>query len=253
MPLERRPETRIIGQERVERIAHEGSATIQNLLRHFRSRGLTCVPVPLRLDPPVEELTYLPGICYSPTEARPSEAWSDDRLYRLGRTLRAVHDASMSFLADHPESTWFPYAEPCLAAEVVCHNDLGPWNVPVADEDISIIDWEMAAPGEAIWDVAHVAWNWIPYFPPGERAHMGVPNPWRAEERLALLLEAYGGNRWDSATILREIVRRQTRVLELSAMARTSQAMLLQNWAKVDPSPILADRRFVEDLIEGRA
>jgi len=48
------------------------------------------------------------------------------------------------------------------AEEVVCHNDLSPKNtVYQGERPIAFIDWDIAAPGARIHDVAHVCWQYL--------------------------------------------------------------------------------------------
>ena len=49
-------------------------------------------------------------------------------------------------------------------AEVVCHNDLAPNNTVYSPDGaglrpVAFIDWDLAAPGRRIHDVAHVCWQ----------------------------------------------------------------------------------------------
>lgn len=244
-----RPETEIL-DDRVRRVAHEGSGTIQSYLLHLRASGIAYVPRPLSLSADREELSYLPGICYSPVEPRPAQAWGINRLEQLGAAVRRCHDASVSFLERCPNASWFPFPEPCDLPEVICHNDLGPWNVPVDGEQIGIIDWEMAAPGKRIWDVAHIAWNWVPFFSPKERARVNFQEPWHAGVRLARLLKGYGETGWTVKDMLDEILRRQSRALELAGLSASTGATLLENWSKVEAEPILADQAFVRAIVD---
>jgi hypothetical protein len=247
-----RPQTEIL-VDRVRKVAHEGSGTIQTFLLHLQSTGIDYIPTPLSLSDRLEEISYLPGVCYGAVEPRPNEAWDIERLEHLGRAVRRCHDSSVEFLSSWRGAQWFPFAEPCAAPEVICHNDLGPWNVPVDGEHIHIIDWEMAAPGMRIWDVAHIAWNWVPYFPPAERARVSFPEPYQPEARLAALLKGYGASHWTAREVLEEVLQRQSRTLELAALSISTEAMLLENWENVETDPILADQAFVRECIGNTA
>src|SRR4051794_6529671 len=114
-----RPRTEILGEGRVRRYAHRGSPTIQAFLHYLRSEGVDFVPKPLRLRGDREELTYLPGSCYKPTQTRPASAWDEHYLEDLGKAVRLCHDASVGFLALHHGACWFPFPEPCQAPEVI--------------------------------------------------------------------------------------------------------------------------------------
>ena len=58
-------------------------------------------------------------------------------------------------------------------AEVVCHNDLSPKNTVHRDggtglAPVAFIDWDLAAPGERIHDIAHVCWQYLALGPGGD-------------------------------------------------------------------------------------
>lgn len=244
-----RQPTEIVDNVLVRHVAHSGSKKIHALLAHFRAMGLDYVPEPLSLSGEVEELSFLPGVCFQPVEPRPPELWRAEHLETLGAMVRDCHDASAGVLRKYGPKGWFPFAEPCTAPEVICHNDLGPWNIPVVGDRLGIIDWEMAAPGRRIWDIAHIAWNWVPFYSPQERSRMGAPSEWQASERLGRLLNSYGAAEWTRQELLIAIVERQERAIELIALARSSGEWLLANWGGVDEQTIVEDRDYVKTLL----
>jgi aminoglycoside phosphotransferase (APT) family kinase protein len=49
--------------------------------------------------------------------------------------------------------------------EVVCHNDLSPKNTVYRDlgrglRPVAFLDWDLAAPGRRLHDVAHLCWQY---------------------------------------------------------------------------------------------
>lgn len=98
---------------------------------------------------------------------------SDARLARVARLVREFHDLTAgSPLAD--------------GREVVCHNDLSPRNTVYADGlPVALVDWDLAAPGDRIHDVAHVCWQFLDLGP-------RVPDVADAARRITLVCDAYG-------------------------------------------------------------
>ena len=75
-------------------------------------------------------------------------------------------------------------------AEVVCHNDLAPKNTVYRDSGaglrpVAFIDWDIAAPGARIHDVAHVCWQYLDLGP-------GITDAAAAGQRIRLISDAYG-------------------------------------------------------------
>ena len=104
-------------------------------------------------------------------EPREPVIFTEPVLLSVGRLVREFHDltAGTPLAGDQ---------------EVVCHNDLSPKNtVYSADgtEAIAFIDWDIAAPGLRIHDLAFSCWQ---YATPGTPTH--VATQWRA------LLTGYG-------------------------------------------------------------
>ena len=68
--------------------------------------------------------------------------------------VRAIHDASARFVPP-PDASW-ECAIAAPGAELVCHNDLAPWNLIVGERWV-FIDWDAAAPSTRLWDLAYAA------------------------------------------------------------------------------------------------
>ncbi|TXS49040.1 trifolitoxin immunity protein [Streptomyces sp. uw30] len=104
-------------------------------------------------------------------------ACTDAALVRVAQLVRAVHDMT--------------HGTPSAGdRDVVCHNDLAPKNTVYAVEGAdwwptAFVDWDLAAPGERVHDLAHVCWQYLDLGP-------GVPDVREAARRIALVREAYG-------------------------------------------------------------
>ncbi|WP_060916309.1 phosphotransferase [Microbacterium oleivorans] len=75
-------------------------------------------------------------------------------LGRVGAMVRAIHDASARWTP--PEDSLWESAIPAPASELVCHNDLAPWNLMMGERWV-FIDWDAAAPSTRLWDLAYAA------------------------------------------------------------------------------------------------
>lgn len=161
--------------------------TVQRLLHHLHAHGVTWVPEPRGIDASGRDLTtFLPGDV--PRYPMPEWVWDVSVLEEAARLLRHTHDASASF--DRRGSTWrMAGREP---SEVICHNDLGPHNMVFIDgRAAGIIDWDLAAPGPRVWDLAHLAYRLVPLTAEDNPDVPVTDLRWRAA-RLRLLCERYG-------------------------------------------------------------
>lgn len=109
------------------------------LLTHLQRAGFNGSPRYLR--PGV--LSYLPGEV--PTKWR---RFDDDQIAAAAALLRRLHDASRDLAAT-------------LGGEVVCHHDCGPNNTVLrAGRPVAFIDFDFAAAGDPLEDVAYLVWSW---------------------------------------------------------------------------------------------
>ena len=105
------------------------------------------------------------------------------------RLIRQYHEAVAGFpVPDNLE----PMVGAPSEGPLVCHNDLAPGNTIYDHERaVALIDFDLAGPGDAVWDLASAAWRYVPLYEGAFFTTRGVPMPDQAR-RLALMLDAYG-------------------------------------------------------------
>ncbi|MGH3568729.1 MAG: phosphotransferase enzyme family protein [Pseudonocardia sp.] len=149
----------------VRRSTGPWSPAVHTWLAHLAARGVDVAPRPVRFDSAtgVEVLSYIEGTVPS-GGASPPYLWRDDTLMAVALLVRHFHDASIDFTAP-PEARWQPTVASPGGGEVICHNDLAPWNTVFVDErPVTFIDWDLAAPGPRLWDVAFALWHFVPLY-----------------------------------------------------------------------------------------
>jgi hypothetical protein len=153
----------------VRRRPAERHAFVHALLVQLREAGWDGAPEFLGFDGQGREiLGYIDGhVAWEPTQ--PAAVTSVPSLTRAGELIREFHDLTAP-LAD--------------GGEVICHNDLSPKNTVYRDfgqglRPIAFIDWDMAAPGERLHDVAHACWQY-PGLGPGVDSLAGAARGMRA-------------------------------------------------------------------------
>ncbi|TDC07884.1 trifolitoxin immunity protein, partial [Streptomyces sp. 8K308] len=150
---------------------------VGELLRLLEAGGWHGSPRHLGVDGQGREvLGYLEG--HVAWESRqPAAVSSDESLVAVARLVREFHDLTAGSALAGDE-------------EVVCHNDLSPKNTvyrPVGGElrPVAFIDWDLAAPGSRVHDVAHVCWQYLGLGP-------SVADPAEAGRRMRLVADGYG-------------------------------------------------------------
>ncbi len=145
----------------VRRTLGPWSPAVHELLRHLESKGFSEAPRFLGIDERGREvLTFIEGeIGNYPLKAY---MWSDEVLKEVARLLRRFHDATVDFVPS-PGATWqFEYPD-AAQHEVICHNDVAPYNMVYVDgRPEALIDFDTAGPGPRLWDVTHAAYRFVP-------------------------------------------------------------------------------------------
>jgi hypothetical protein len=170
----------------VRRPQAEGSAAIHHLLLHLEEVGFDGAPRYLGEDDQGREvLSYIDG------EAAivPYPEWSmqDDALVSVARLLRRYHAAVRTF--DGSRHRWASSVPGPYRHGLVSHNDPNLDNIIFRDgEAMALIDFDLASPGSALWDVALAARLWVPLRDP---ALVPDARAWRMVDRLRLFADAY--------------------------------------------------------------
>jgi len=159
----------------VRRRPPEDPEFVHALLGWFEQRGWDGAPRFLGTDELGREaLSFIDGhVAWAPRQ--PPSVTSEASLARVAGLVREFHDLTAGT----------PLAG---GAEVVCHNDLSPKNTVYRDGGTGLtpaafIDWDIAAPGSRIHDVAHVCWQYL---------GPGLPDAPDAGRRMRVICDAYG-------------------------------------------------------------
>jgi Phosphotransferase enzyme family len=166
---------------------HSGS--IHALLRAVRHTGFEGAPLPVGIDEDGRErLVFIDGEV--PVAPYPDWSQSDIALASIAKLLRGLHDTARGF--DPRRLTWDDSLADPAGGTLVCHNDVCPENVVFRDGiAVALLDFEFAAPGRPVYDLAHLARLCVPIEDDFDQARLG----WRPADRparLRLVADAYG-------------------------------------------------------------
>ena len=158
----------------------------------MRSTGFEGVPEPIGIDDDGRErLVFIEGEV--PISPYPDWSQSDFALASMVELLRGFHGAAKGF--DPTDFTWNDSLADPAGGTVVCHNDVCPENVVFRDGiAIALLDFEFAAPGRPVFDLAQLARLCVPIENDFDQARLG----WRPADRparLRLVADAYGLDR----------------------------------------------------------
>ena len=143
----------------VRRPAGSWTPAVHALLGHLHAAGFPGAPRPLGLDEHGREvLTFIPGPVAWPGHLHSLDP--DGRLRRVARLIRDFHDAVTGFCPP-PDPRWQALI-PAEGTGIIAHHDLAPWNLILGPRQWAFIDWDTAAPGSRLWDVAYALHGFVP-------------------------------------------------------------------------------------------
>ena len=188
------------------------TSVMQSYLAELRSHGVDA-PRPLGRDESGRQsVEFVEGVM-----ALDQMPLGTNDLRRVGQMIRRIHDASESVPIPDPDG-WemlLPVDDPNL----MCHNDLAPWNLVIGDRWV-FIDWDGAGPSTRLWDLAYAAqaFGMLVAGEPVESAGL----------RLRALVEGY-----EADTALRDALpaTMAKRTAAMFELLRTSHETGLQPWA----------------------
>lgn len=232
----------------VRRPAGRWTPTIQHLLQHIRQAGIEEVPEPLGLDGDGREMFGLiDGNTIGAADYWPGWSRSEATIQEVGRLLRRIHDASRGF-GGGQVLPWRLKDAAVLDGEVVCHNDVAPYNLVWRPEAgvVGLIDWDFAAPGDPRIDVAFAVWQFAPLHHLRLSRRLGWPEDVDRVARARLLIDAYGLRGRTGLT--RIIIERMWQLrATITQLAETEPAFKF-HVERGDPENIERSIAFVEEL-----
>ncbi|WP_410671392.1 phosphotransferase [Amycolatopsis sp. cmx-4-68] len=171
-----------VGQT-VRRPSGPWTPAVHSLLAHLHAVGFTGAPKPLGIDDKNREvLSFIPGTVAWPDHFDMLEP--DKRLARVAQIIRDFHDAVTGFIP--PSDARWQILIPANGSDIIAHHDLAPWNLVIGRPHWAFIDWDTAAPGTRLWDVAYALHGFVPLSadPRWNRADAG--------HRIRVFADAYG-------------------------------------------------------------
>jgi len=117
--------------------------------------------------------------------------------------------------------TWSDDLADPMGGTMLCHNDVCPENVVFrGGRAVALLDFEFAAPGRPVWDIAMTARFWVPLTDPETSTSTGRQHLDRAA-RLRLFVEAYGLPRveWPAVVPMLQTINQVARSFVMKQMA----------------------------------
>jgi hypothetical protein len=203
----------------VRRAAGLWTPSVHALLAHLSGKGFSGSPRPLGVDGQGREvLTFMPGETVGTLRPWPGWVYAENTLMQVARWVRGFHRAVADFVPP-PGAVWRMGGQ-WAPGLIVGHNDAAPYNAVWREGRLAgFIDWDMAGPVTAAWDVAFAAFSWVPLHARHVVGREGFSDFEGRPRRLQLFLAEYG---WTASVpaFLEEVAARiQAHVTSLRELA----------------------------------
>ena len=157
---------------------------MHELLSYLHAAGFAGAPRPLGIDDRGREvLSFVPGTVPWPDRFDLLEP--RQRLVKTAALIRGFHDAVTGFVPP-AGARWQVLIPAEGSCDIIAHHDLAPWNLVISSRHWAFIDWDTAAPGSRLWDVAYALHGFVP-LSANPRYQRGNP-----AHRMRLFADAYG-------------------------------------------------------------
>jgi aminoglycoside phosphotransferase (APT) family kinase protein len=168
------------------------TTSVAALLTHLELKAFRGSPRFLGFDEQGREvLTLIQGETVGDTQPWPSWTHADESLDQVADWLRRFHDAVSDFTPP-PDAVWRG-GQPWAEGLIVGHNDAAPYNAVWRDGRLAgFIDWEFAGPVVPEWDLAFMAFSWVPLHARHVVEAEGFTDFAARPTRLRRLLHGYG-------------------------------------------------------------
>jgi hypothetical protein len=196
------------------------TAAVEAVLTHLAERQFEGAPHTLgRDDEGRHVLEYIPGVlAHALPQSTPEE------LRRVGRLIRELHDTMETFQPPS-DAAWHVIVPDPAGGDLICHNDLAPWNLIRNDQRWVFVDWDNAGPSSRLWDLGYAATAFVPFVPFVPGGDVEVDGP-----RLRALVDGYGLDLEQRLALPAQVVARTRGQYELLVRGvRTGE----QPWARM--------------------
>lgn len=249
-----RPVVRI--GETVRRPKSASSLAVQRLLQRLEEMSFDGSPRYLGDDEERREvLSFIDGKV--PLPPFPDWSMTEEALISVGQLLSRFHQATASVGADIAKWT-LDRADP-NGGPVICHNDPFPVNFVFREgRAVALIDFDTAAPGRALWDLALAIQEWAPLHAPQVRWH--YPQQLDGIARAGVLARSYGIKPEEAPDLVEVIFAAREHILTKVRAEITDGSPLwtgpwrdrVQEQAIADAAWLNAMRGSLTDAIAGR-